>query len=183
MATALLESHAARIFAEVSPRADGTVEMAAPKLLEALYCVGLDHAAAVATLKALVAEGRLSLHWTPGTGPLGFGGELIHGLQEHVAGLDGSEYDPPDPFDHRLVRVEDFAWLRAETLDPVRQSTNDPRDAWLYQEKLAGKTNGQILFALKRDHAEWYPLETQQAVGRAVDRYCERHGLSLVRRK
>lgn len=65
---------------------------------------------------------------------------------------------------------------------PATHSTNDDRDKWMYGEKQAGKTHGEIRAALAR-HPEWDQLDTDQSVGRAIDRYCDRHGLPKVRRK
>jgi hypothetical protein len=64
-----------------------------------------------------------------------------------------------------------------------KQSTNDDRDIWLYNEKKAGKTHASIRAALGREHPKWEQLESEQAVGRAVDRYCHRKNLAMIRRK
>jgi hypothetical protein len=69
-------------------------------------------------------------------------------------------------------------WLRSE-----KQSTNDPRDAWRYNEKKAGTTHSQIRHALEKQHPEWEQLDSEQAVGKAIDRYCERRHLPKIRRK
>lgn len=63
------------------------------------------------------------------------------------------------------------------------QSANDLRDEWMYRSKKNGKTHGEIRAILKSDHSDWDQLESEQAVGRAIDRYCERNKLPLVRRK
>ena len=62
------------------------------------------------------------------------------------------------------------------------QWPNDPRDEWMYQLKLSGQTHGQIRAMLKRDHPEWDQLNSDQAVGMAIDRYCERKKRPLLRR-
>jgi hypothetical protein len=62
-------------------------------------------------------------------------------------------------------------------------STNEARDKWMYEQKVSGKTSGQILAALKREHSEWDQCTTEQAVGRAIDRYCGRKNITLLRRK
>jgi hypothetical protein len=63
------------------------------------------------------------------------------------------------------------------------QSTNDARDEWLYEQKKAGATLVTIRRRLTREHPEWEPLKTDQAIGKAIDRYCDRKELSRLRRK
>lgn len=74
------------------------------------------------------------------------------------------------------------AWITGPA-SKTAESTNDDRDAWMYAEKKAGKTHSQIRYALEKQHPEWDSLDTDQAVGRAIDRYCERKGIPLIRRK
>lgn len=118
--------------------------------------------------------------------------------------ITGNEIDAVDVIDNWSIIAEDLAELFAdiEPIDgdflrsgidtetkktsalPVVESPNDDRDKWMYeQKKVAGKTHSQIRFAIARENAEWYSLGTDQAVGMAIDRYCSRHDLPLVRRK
>jgi hypothetical protein len=62
-------------------------------------------------------------------------------------------------------------------------STNDARDEWMRTEKLAGKTHSQIRFALVKEHPEWDSLDSEQAVGAAIKRHCERKGIPVPNRK
>ncbi len=78
--------------------------------------------------------------------------------------------------------LDDFCKL-VEKPSIELQSTNDERDAWMYKQKKVGKTHGEIKTALERDHPKWDQLDSEQAVGRAIDRYCERKQLPKLRRK
>lgn len=62
-------------------------------------------------------------------------------------------------------------------------SSNDDRDEWMYQQKTDGRTHGQIAADLARLHPEWERVDNEQSVGKAIDRFCTRHGKPLVRRK
>lgn len=58
---------------------------------------------------------------------------------------------------------------------------NEARDQWMYDERARGQTLGQILFDLE-SHVEWKPIGTVQGVGRAIDGYCRRKRIPLIRR-
>lgn len=65
----------------------------------------------------------------------------------------------------------------------VTTSTNEERDRWAYEQKKAGKTHGQIRAELTANHPEWYSLDTDQGVCKAIARYCERNSLPILRRQ
>lgn len=62
-------------------------------------------------------------------------------------------------------------------------STNRDSDAWMYAQKQAGKTHGEISAALRRDHAEWEYIESSQGIGAAIRRYAIRLNLPELRSK
>ena len=84
-----------------------------------------------------------------------------------------------------LLRVDGFISAAGPKADKTGalQSTNEHRDAWMYEQKKAGKTHSEIRRDLRKEHSEWEQLDSEQAVGRAVDRYCERNQLPKIRRK
>lgn len=91
----------------------------------------------------------------------------------------------PMSFITNLKDVFKFGAPLIEEVERAREvvaSMNEPRDKWIYDEKLSGKTHGEIRAGLK-SRAEWEQLESDQAVGKVCDRYCERHGLELIRRR
>jgi hypothetical protein len=83
-----------------------------------------------------------------------------------------------------LLALVNTAWPNShKECATVLQSTNEERDAWLCCQKLEGKTHTAIRIALERDHPEWDRLDSDQAVGRAIDRYCTRTKRPRIRRK
>lgn len=63
--------------------------------------------------------------------------------------------------------------------------SNDGRDAWMYQQKLQGTGHTKIRIDLGKQAKDkgWDVIESDQGIGLAIDRYCERRGLELLRRK
>jgi hypothetical protein len=98
-------------------------------------------------------------------------------------------HEPPYHYTGLALDVTNKRWVEypppaeTPTQSPQLMSANDPRDAWMYEQKRAGQTHPQIRTALAKEHPEWDSLDKDQAVGRAIDRYCERKGLPLLRRK
>ncbi len=86
------------------------------------------------------------------------------------------------PRERANARVTADINIQADT-NRLIQSTNDDRDAWLYNEKIDGETHAAIRLRLKKEHREWEQLETDQAIGKAIDRYCKRRNLHPPRRK
>lgn len=70
-----------------------------------------------------------------------------------------------------------------EAVEVVTVSANDARDEWMYSQKLAGQTHGQIRDDLENQHADWGQLADEQTIGRTIDRYCDRNGLPRLRKK
>lgn len=71
------------------------------------------------------------------------------------------------------------------------QSTNEDRDQWLYElKKEGGSMKGiqrQLADRIQRqldsgDSKVWDPLDSPQGVGKAIDRYCKRHGYDPLHR-
>jgi hypothetical protein len=60
-----------------------------------------------------------------------------------------------------------------------RVSVNDPRDKWLYEQRLAGTSFKKILLYLKRNKHRWGRLNDAGSVRKAINRYCDRHQLPL----
>jgi hypothetical protein len=54
-------------------------------------------------------------------------------------------------------------------------SPNDPRDEWLYQQRIDGKPYKQIIAELARIPRGWEPLRDAGSVNAAINRYCQRH--------
>ena len=61
-------------------------------------------------------------------------------------------------------------------------SSNDDRDAFIYDAKANGRTHGEILAEIKK-HKEWSLLDSEQGVGKAADRYAKRRGLAEITSK
>lgn len=82
--------------------------------------------------------------------------------------------------------VMQVAYLRdraARELEPKQLAVrrkNDERNQWMYEQRRAGKSLGQIQLDLA-DHPDWCPIDSPAGIQAAIDRYCELNSFKLLR--
>jgi hypothetical protein len=98
---------------------------------------------------------------------------------------------PPIPFERIARQVErciiQVGYLRELAIREIGpekvaaiKSAIEERNEWMYGHRKAGKSREWIMLELQR-HEDWPQLTTPQAVGQAVDRYCDRNDIPRLR--
>jgi hypothetical protein len=96
-------------------------------------------------------------------------------IQRCLLGRGGGAVDASQP--------QDAAHGQAGGADggPAGYSIPDDyaRDKWIYEQRIAGRTNPEIIDALRDNKNRWTPLYSDDSIRDALKRYCLYHGLPV----